>query len=72
MDGLTPAECIEAFPQLKTVFRWDAKCLGVFLSRGLLKGTYNLTKNISYIQVESLQELVNYRNSMLEKNKVKL
>ena len=72
MDELTPAECIEEYPQLKKIFGWDAKSIGVFLSKGLLKGTYNRNKRVSLIEKDSLLSLVKYKNSLLEKNKIKL
>jgi len=70
-EKLTPSEIMDEFPQLKE-FSFDSAFIGKLLKAGFLRGTYNRSSRVSEIKKESLFELLNYRNSVQDKNKIEL
>lgn len=70
LQQLRPTEVVELMPELKTKFNWDIRELGYLVKLGLVKGTRG--KNLTLINVPSLIELINYKNNLLDSNKMKV
>jgi len=66
---LSPTECIEEYPQLNSKLNWLPQDIGRLVRMKLLDG-YVLNEGGSIIKEESLIQLINYMNSLTEKNKV--
>ena len=69
---LTPAQVIEKYPELENSFGWTAKEIGIFLKNKLLHGYYNHTLKKSMIDETSIEELVEYVNGQVERQKAKI
>lgn len=69
---LTPLEILEKYPALAGKFNWTASDLGTILKCRILDGYYDRSKRNSMIKESSLKGLVEYINSVLESQKVKI
>lgn len=69
---LTPAQVIEKYPELESSFGWTAKEVGIFLKNKLLRGYYNHTVKKSMIDETSIEDLVDYVNGQVERQKAKI
>ena len=63
---LTPAQVIEKYPELESSFGWTAKEVGI------LRGYYNHTVKKSMIEETSIEDLVDYVNGQVERQKAKI
>lgn len=72
INYLTPAEVIEKYPELESSFGWSAKEIGIFLKSKLLHGYYNHSLKKSMIDESSIEELVDYVNGQVERQKAKI
>jgi len=67
---LTPAQVIEKYPELEKMFGWSAKEIGMFLKSRLLQGYHNHSLKKSMIEEDSIGNLVNFANALIEMQKV--
>ena len=68
---LSPGELVEKFPELEAI-GWKKNFLGMLLANGLVDGTRDRSNKISEINVQSLQSLLDHRNSIIDLQKVSL
>lgn len=63
---LTPKEIKEKFPQIP----WSSAEIGLLLSMGLIKGKKR--QRVAYIHVNSLLNLIEVRNNIIEETKTRI
>lgn len=69
---LTPQEILEKYPELGAKFNWTESDLGTILKCRILDGYYDRSKRNSMIKESSLKRLIEYTNTVLESQKVKI
>lgn len=69
---LTPTQVMEKYPELETSFGWSAKEIGIFLKHKMLHGYYNHSLKKSMIDEASIEDLVDYVNGQVERQKAKI
>ena len=62
---LTPTEVLDEFPQLATVYGWNASNIGMLLSMGILRGRRTNSHN-SKATRHSVLCLVKFMNTLTE------
>lgn len=69
---LTIEELKDEFPSCFKTTGWTSQDIGIFVSTGLLKGTYIRNKQKTLVDKDSFKNLLVYYNTLCEGRKVKL
>jgi len=69
---LTPNEILEKYPILNFKYNWGTLDLGTMLKCKILDGYYDRSKRVVVIKESSLLKLIEYINTSIEDQKVKI